>query len=125
MEITRNPYHRTGDEFMDYPSLDVKRTGRRLRYLCQLRGKTIGQLEQYMGLSSPRSIYRWFRGTTLPTVDNLYALSDFLGVGVDELLVGNRGYGRERQQLAERMVLYYMGCQQSWQGLFKPEKKAS
>ena len=32
-------------------------------------------------------VYRWFRGDSLPTLENIYALSVLLGVAIDELLV--------------------------------------
>ena len=47
-------------------------------------------MERRLGLATPQSIYHWFDGRSLPTVDNLYALSDLFCVTVDSLIIGNR-----------------------------------
>lgn len=43
-------------------------------------------IQQYLHLSCPQSIYRWFKGKILPSVDHLSALSLLLGVHMEELL---------------------------------------
>ena len=40
-----------------------------------------------MGLASPQAVYRWLRGSNMPSVDNLYALSRFLDVPMDNVIV--------------------------------------
>ena len=57
-----------------------------------------------MGFESAQAVYKWQRGDSLPTVDNLYALSVLFGTTVDEILVGDReieaddiGYGNIKQ----------------------------
>ena len=56
----------------------------------QERGYTAKDIQAYLFLGSVQSVYHWLNGTTLPTVDNLYALSDLFGVTVDDLLCGTR-----------------------------------
>ena len=38
-------------------------------------------------LSYPQSIYRWFKGIILPSVDHLYVLSRLLKIHMEDLLV--------------------------------------
>ena len=44
-------------------------------------------IQAYLHLSCPQSIYRWFKGKILPSVDHLCALSRLLGVHMEDLLV--------------------------------------
>ena len=48
---------------------------------------TVRDLQSYFGFEEPQAIYKWQRGQSLPTVDNLYALGALLDVTMDEILV--------------------------------------
>ena len=41
----------------------------------------------FFGFEEPQAIYKWQSGKSLPTIDNLYALSALLDVRMDEILV--------------------------------------
>ena len=70
-----------------YPVIDMKATGRRIRQLRLEKGIKIDDIVTYMGLSVPQAIYKWQRGDSLPSVDNLYALSKLLDTPVEDILV--------------------------------------
>ena len=70
--------------------IDLAGTGRRVYELREKAGLSVAQLQQQMGLASPQAIYRWQRGETLPTIDNLVLLAEILGVSLEEILVINR-----------------------------------
>lgn len=72
---------------MDLPVIDMQQTGRNIARLLQRRGITVRTLQRMMGFSTPQAIYKWQRGQSLPTVDNLVALSAILCVPIDEILV--------------------------------------
>ena len=57
-----------------YPVIDLAATGDNIRRLRMARGLTVRDLQSYFGFAEPRAIYKWQKGETLPTVDNLYAL---------------------------------------------------
>ena len=40
-----------------------------------------------MGLASPQAVYRWLKGGNMPSVDNLFALSRYLDVQMDDVIV--------------------------------------
>ena len=44
-------------------------------------------IQEIFGFSTPQAIYKWQRGVTLPTVDNLVVLAAVFGTTVDEILV--------------------------------------
>ena len=72
---------------MDYPVIDLPATGRRINQIRKEKGMTVQMLQEYFGMKNPQSIYRWFRGETLPSLENAFALSALLGTSLDELLV--------------------------------------
>ena len=47
----------------------------------------IETLQSYFGFEEPRAIYKWQKGESLPTVDNLYALGALFEVPMDQILV--------------------------------------
>ena len=73
-----------------YPVIDLVATGNNIRRLRMERGLTVRDLQSYFGFEEPQAIYKWQRGKSLPTVDNLYALGALLEVSMDEILVSAR-----------------------------------
>lgn len=73
-----------------YPILDKQATGRRIRRLMDAAGVSVKDVQQYLGLSCVQSVYHWLDGSSMPTMDNIYALSELLQTPVDVMLCGNR-----------------------------------
>ena len=40
-----------------------------------------------VGLAAPQAVYRWLRGSNMPSVDNLYALSRYLNTSMDDMII--------------------------------------
>lgn len=72
---------------MRYPVISMEQTGKRIREVCAKQGICAKEIQEYMGFSAVQSVYDWFRGKNLPSVDNLYALSRLLKVSMERLLV--------------------------------------
>ena len=70
-----------------YQPIDQEKTGMKLRMMLQKAGYDVKYIQEYLHLSYPQSIYRWFKGRILPSVDHLCALSRLLGVHMEDLLV--------------------------------------
>lgn len=75
---------------MEYPVLDVKATGARIKELRIFHQLKVGEVAHFMGFESEQAVYKWQRGDSLPTVDNLYALSRLFGTSVDDILIGSK-----------------------------------
>ena len=75
-----------------YPKIDMKATGIWIRHIMNRRKLTVKDVQKYLNLSSVQSIYHWLNGQSVPTVDNLYALSELFQLPVDAMIVGNRKY---------------------------------
>lgn len=72
---------------MTIPFVDMKQTGQNISVLREQRGITVKQLQHMMGFGTPQAIYKWQHGESLPTVDNLVALSAIFAVPIDTILV--------------------------------------
>lgn len=68
-------------------SIDVKRTGRKMKETCRQKGITVKTIQKELYIGSFQSIYAWFSGKTLPSLDNMYRLSRLLGVPMEALIV--------------------------------------
>ena len=71
---------------VEYPVIDLRSTGARINELRRERGLTVDELRIYLGMNNPNSIYKWFRGEVLPTLENMYALSVILEVPIDDII---------------------------------------
>ena len=72
------------------PMIDKKTTGRRLKYFMRKGGFTPRDIQEYLSLSCVQTVYRWFMGVNIPSIDNLYALSRLFGTSLDMLVAGDR-----------------------------------
>ena len=69
-----------------YPSIDIQATGRRIRELREQKHLRVEDISAFMGFESGQAVYKWQRGESLPTVDNLYALSILLDTTIEDIL---------------------------------------
>lgn len=69
------------------PVVDLKLTGQNIAVLRKRSGISVRELQIMLGFATPQAIYKWQRGETLPTVENLAALAYILGVAVEDILV--------------------------------------
>ncbi len=68
------------------PVIDVTATGTNIARLRANAGLTVKDLQDVFGFNTPQAIYKWQRGTTLPTVDNLVVLAAVFGVRLDDIV---------------------------------------
>ncbi|MBE5855759.1 MAG: helix-turn-helix transcriptional regulator [Lachnospiraceae bacterium] len=95
-----------------FPTIDKVKTGVRLRRIMDLRGVRPRDVQEYLGLECVQSVYRWLDGVSMPSVDNLYAISKFLKVSMDLIVCGNADTEDNRQIVWEteqqrRICTYY------------------
>ena len=73
------------------PVIDLTATGSNITRLRIHAGLTVKDLQDIFGFSTPQAIYKWQRGTALPTVDNLVVLATVFGVRIDDILIFQDG----------------------------------
>ena len=70
-------------------SINIRKTGAKLKRLAKCKGYSVKEIQEYLGLSCPQSIYRWYKGLILPSIDNRLRLSELYDMHMEELLVKN------------------------------------
>ena len=99
-----------------FPTIDLTATGKNIIRLRKARGLTVKDLQEFFNFSEPQAIYKWQQGKSLPTVDNLLALSVLLDVPMEAILVF-KGQNYKEEQAKEPAHFFYIRlsamCQES------------
>ena len=90
VEVRKNLEEDVGFRENMFPTIDLRETGINLQRIMDKRGITPKTIKEFLNLGSVQTIYNWCNGLNMPTVDNLYALSQLLQVPIDEIICGNR-----------------------------------
>lgn len=105
-------YSNEEGELLVYVPMDMKKSGKWLRFLCLVRGYSVRKVCRMLGVSCPQSVYAWFNGKTMPSLDNLYGLSRLFQCPIDDLVLSigetfPRRIMKERTEQELRMIQYY------------------
>ena len=87
-------------ELPRYPVIDAAATGRNLCRLRLEKGYSVKELQEYLGLGCPQGVYQWQAGRSLPSVDNLYALSARHLDSMNEIIISTSHIVSWEQQAA-------------------------
>ena len=102
-----------------FPVIDPVATGANICRLRKDRGLTVRDLHRCSSSQEAQAIYKWQRGQSLPSVDNLYALSALLQVPMNEIIVPTSHIVSLKQQAAVCCSSHFMGAfyqvQWAWQ----------
>ena len=72
---------------MVFPMIDSVKTGANIKAKSKAKGYSAENLKDVLGMGDKSNVYKWFRGESLPGLDNMIALSVLLGVTVNDLVV--------------------------------------
>lgn len=93
-----------------YPIIDKEKTGLRIQNFMKMKNITAKAIQESLGLTCVQAVYHWINGRCLPSLENLYALSDLFEVPMDMLVAGDR-----KEQLVQlkfagnnRLFAYFM-----------------
>lgn len=95
-----------------YPVINKRETGIQLRRIMDKKNLSVKDVQQFLGLGSVQSVYHWLSGKSMPTIDNLYALSELFQMSIDDMVCGNKDQGiidaiATKQAQAKRIDTYY------------------
>ncbi len=85
-----------------FPVIDPVATGSNIRRFRVERGLSVRDLQRFFGFEEPRAVYKWQKGETLPSVDNLYALGILLGVPLEAILIPRKKHGPAYKEQQEK-----------------------
>ena len=69
------------------PVLDLEATGTKIKTFMKQRGITPRQLQLILNFPYVQTVYNWFAGKNMPTLDNLVVLAKVLDVAMDDIVV--------------------------------------
>ena len=72
---------------LSLPMIDPVLTGANIVRLRKEAGLSVHDLQIIFGFNSPQAIYKWQSGASLPSIDNLIALSRVFHVPIEDILV--------------------------------------
>ena len=67
--------------------LDLEATGAKIKTTMKQKGITARQIQVVMCFPYVQTVYNWFAGKNMPTLDNLVVLAQVLGVTMDDIVV--------------------------------------
>ena len=72
------------------PAIDMIATGNNIVRMRQQNGLSVQDLQNIFGFSTPQAIYKWQRGTSMPTLENLVVLASVFDTTMDAIIVRTR-----------------------------------
>lgn len=84
-----------------FPVIDKELTGEKLRGEFKKKNISAREVQEFLCLGSTQTVYDWYKGRTLPSLDNMVALSRLLGCQVEELLIFVQTDAEKNIQAAE------------------------
>lgn len=69
------------------PMINMQKTGANIKMLMKLNNVKVIQIQDILGFNTPQAIYKWLRGESMPTIDNMVILATILDTTIDNLLV--------------------------------------
>lgn len=69
------------------PVIDMVATGQNITRMRRAAGMSVQDLQRVFGFSTPQAIYKWQRGSAMPTLDNMIVLAAVFGTTVDAIII--------------------------------------
>ena len=72
---------------MNFPTINLVATGQNIARMRKAAGLSVKDLQNIFGFTTPQAIYKWQKGTSMPTIDNLVVLAMVFRVKMDDIIV--------------------------------------
>ena len=69
------------------PTIDAAATGANIKALIKNKGLRVTDVQTIFGFNTPQAIFKWMRGDTLPSIDNIVILAHILDVTIDKIII--------------------------------------
>ena len=67
-------------------TVDSIQTGKNIKTIIRQKGMKIVDIQSAFGFNTPQAIYKWFRGDSIPTIDNIVMMTEIFGCRMDEIV---------------------------------------
>ena len=68
-------------------SINMEETGRHIKQLIKDSGYTMKEIMEITGITAEQTIYKWYRGQSIPALETQLILCKLLDLQITELLV--------------------------------------
>jgi transcriptional regulator with XRE-family HTH domain len=72
---------------INMPMINMQKTGANIKMLMKLNNIKVIQIQDILGFNTPQAIYKWLRGETMPTIDNMVILATLLNTTIDNIII--------------------------------------
>lgn len=69
------------------PVINMEQTGKQIAELRKNANLTVNDIKEALALTIVNAVYKWQRGQTLPTLDNLVALAALFGCTINDIVI--------------------------------------
>lgn len=69
------------------PVINMEQTGKQITELRNKANLTVNDIKEALELTTVNAVYKWQRGQTLPTLDNLVALAALFGCTINDIVI--------------------------------------
>lgn len=69
------------------PMINMQKTGVNIKMLMKLNNIKVIQIQDILGFNTPQAIYKWLRGESMPTIDNMVILATLLNTTIDNIII--------------------------------------
>ena len=69
------------------PMINMQKTGANIKMLMKLNNIKVMQIQDILGFNTPQAIYKWLRGESMPTIDNMVILATLLNTTIDNIII--------------------------------------
>ena len=69
------------------PVIDMMATGMNIKKIIKDKGFKISDVQARCGFNTPQAIFKWLRGDSVPSIDNLVILADMFDIPIDRIIV--------------------------------------
>ena len=72
---------------INMPMINMKKTGANIKMLMKLNNIKVIQIQDILGFNTPQAIYKWLRGESMPTIDNMVILATLSNTTIDNIII--------------------------------------
>lgn len=74
-------------KIIEYPVIDMEATGNHIKKLRKKANFSVKELKEILGFEAVQTIYQWEKGKSLPSLENLFLLSNLFKKEINEIVL--------------------------------------
>ena len=71
-------------------TINATATGANIKQMMKDRNMTTTDIQKACGFGTPQAIFKWFRGISMPTIDNMVIVADLFGCTINDIVKTKR-----------------------------------